>query len=275
VTQATLSQLYHWDDVLLYELGFTLLILLGVCGALIALRWARGVDKRAGGGWARRMTFLSAAALVTTPIPYLLAIVSPDMMPDRWFVYITVLLGVFSAFTLYVVARLSRAGALAALVAVPLIVFFMATSPISNPNDHIYLKEMATRPTLTMPEFAATVFLGDHVNTSLVYANSLVAGRVDYQLHTLEHFIDPRKPLYYDIMLIRTTDLVDGFYIPLYGSGGKLLEIVRPSAAFSGYVDRAGRFYDNGEVEAVFGAGWPDCLAANSGGGRRGGTLEE
>jgi hypothetical protein len=39
VSQATMSQLYSWYEVMLYDLGFMLLIIFGVCGALLLLKW--------------------------------------------------------------------------------------------------------------------------------------------------------------------------------------------------------------------------------------------
>jgi hypothetical protein len=262
VTQATMSQLYSWSDVLLYDMGFTLLIMFGVAGALLIIKWNLNKKKDLSETHKEKMVFLSAVTLVITPVPYVLAMISPNMLPDRWFVYITVFLSVFAAVAIYLFAQRSRKVKILMLAVVPVIIFFFITSPISNPNTHIYLTEMSTRPTLTLSESVAANFFKDNVNLTSIFANSLYAGRVDYSIFLAEHYIDPRKNNDGKVMVIRNYDMENGFTIPLYGSGGKLLEIIKPTDTFSRFINSSDRFYDNGDTRAVLNSGWNDYLRA-------------
>jgi hypothetical protein len=201
------------------------------------------------------MVFLSSITLAMTPIPYVLAIASPSMLPDRWFVFISIFLGIFSAAAIYLLAQQSRLYKILMLVVVPLIIFFAITSPVSNPNTQIYLQDMSVMPSVTLSEKNAAAFFKDNVNLDSIWANSLFAVQIDYSLTTKFQYINPRKACDGKVLAIRDYDMKNGFTTPMFGEDGKLLDIIKPTYSFTEYVDNAGRFYDCGNVKGILGPG--------------------
>jgi hypothetical protein len=254
VSEASLSYLFSWYETVLYDLWFVLLMILGICGALMFLKIGKDASILGTGKNKNKGVFLSSITLAMTPIPYVVAMISPNMLPDRWFVYISIFLGVFSAATIYIFARQSRPLKLLVLAVIPLIVFLASTSPISNPNNHTLLEDMSSTPAVTLSQLNAAHFFKEYVSLDSLWANSLYAVDIDFSLGKKFQYLDPRKACS-GIMAIRGYDMEHGFTIPKFGEDGKLLEIIKPTPPFVKYVDNASRFYDNGDVKGILGTG--------------------
>ena len=250
VAQATMSQFHSWSDVVLYELGFTILILFGVCGALMILKLSQNNYKFNVENHKDKRIVLSAITLIMLPIPYVLAVVAPQTLPDRWFVFVTVFIGIFAAVAIYLLSQQLKKMSFVAMLAIPVIVFFLITAPISNPNNQIYAKDMTTRPSLTLSELDASTLFKNVINLNSICANSLYAVRIDYALNYEDHFIDPRDSYNGPILLIRNYDMDNGFTIPLFGKDGNLVNIIMPTSSFTQNLDNSDKFYENGEVRA-------------------------
>jgi len=249
-TQATLSPLYNWGDILLYDLGFALLMAFGICGALLILKMSEKNKFEVNNLKDRRILF-SSVALILVPIPFVLTLIIPNSLPDRWFVFITVFLGFFAAITLYLYARLLNKYAFLVIIVIQSIIFFSITTPISNQNSQIYSEDLSSRFSNTLSEMKAIDFFKNMVNVTTISANSLFLRPINISLFTDEHFLDPTKTAYKDqVLIVRNYDMDKGFTIPLWGEQGLLLKTIYPTKDFIAYTDHVDKFYENGEVRA-------------------------
>jgi hypothetical protein len=250
VTQATLSPLFNWGDVLLYDLGFTLLMAFGICGALLILRTSEK-NKFEVNNFKDRRALFSSVALILIPIPYVLALINPNSLPNRWFVFTTVFLGFFSAITLYLYSRLLKKYAFLVIIIIQSLIFFSITAPVSNMNSQIYSEDMSYRSSYTLSEMNAVDFFKNTVDTMRISANSVYLRPIDNGLYSYEHFIDPTNITYKDhVLIVRNYDMDKGFQIPLFGKQGLLMETILPTKDFTAYMDGIDKFYENGEVRA-------------------------
>jgi hypothetical protein len=251
VTQATLSPYYSWIDVVLYELGFVILIMFGVCGALWVLR---EVDKNQykHGNTAGIKKILAYFALLLTPLPYVLAILVPDFLPDRLFIYITLFIGIFTAVTLVTFHELSNNHIFKFIIilTVPFFIFFSITTPTSNPNSHIYSQDLASRASLTHADIGGLDFVRQYINKTDFVANTAYAERITLVPNDYSTYLDPSKAYTDKYLIVRNYDMENGFDIPLFGKGGKLKEVIMPNVTFSNYTGRLNKLYENGGVRA-------------------------
>lgn len=255
VTQATLSPLFNWSDVLLYDLGFTLLMAFGVCGALLILKTSEK-NKFEVNNFKDRRTLLSCVALILIPIPFVLTLIIPNSLPDRWFVFITVFLGFFAAITLYLFSRLLKRDSFLVIIIIQSIIFFSITTPVCNQNSQIYSEDMSYRFSNTLSEMKAIDFFKNTVNITKISANFVFLRPIDNSLYSYEHILDPTKldptkTTYKDqVLIVRNYDMDKGFQMPLFGKQGLLLETIYPTKNFTAYTDGIDKFYENGEVRA-------------------------
>jgi hypothetical protein len=254
VTQATLSPYHDQIDIVLYELGFVLLIMLGVCGALWVL-WDneknlyKYIDSAV-----RAKNVLSYFTLFIVPIPYVLAIVIPDFLPERLFVYVTLFIVILASVTLVTFYELFNRNITKFIIilAIPFIIFFSITSPTSNPNSHIYSQDLASRASLTHTDIGGRDFIRQYVNYSDFCANSNYAERITLTPNMRGSYLDPSH-LYADkILVVRNYDMENGFNIPLFGKEGKLKETIMANSTFVDYLDHLNKLYENGAVRAFF-----------------------
>ena len=251
VTKATLSPLYSWIDVVLYELGFTFLTFLGIIGAFCSLKKISSESMKELIQNNEKVFLLSIIILLLIPIPYLLAIIYPQSLPERWFPFIEVIVNIFAGFSIITIFQILSKYKLSYLVfLIPFtLIFFMTTSPIVNPNSKIYSQKLSSRSALTEPEIKA----GDFINSlqlQHIHANSKYIAFVNGNLSNPSDFINPNDPSTYNsgLVVVRNYDLEKGFVIPLFGAKGKLLDIIYPNEQFYCFLNNSNKLYDNGEV---------------------------
>jgi len=255
VERATLAPLYSLIDITLIDLGFTILILFGIAGAFYTLRriCINNIEKSLQNK--EKLLYLSTIALIFIPVPYLLTLIFPQSLPDRWFPFIEILASMFAGIGILVIfKRLKRYKLHYTLLFVLFItIFFMITTPTVNPNNQLYAKELSGRSALTQSEIGAAEFI-NWLNPQRIHANSKYVCFINRTLADPHDFININEPNTYrnGLVVIREYDLEKGFTIPLFGSKGKLLEIIYPNEQFYTFINKSNKLYENGEVMMYF-----------------------
>jgi hypothetical protein len=258
ITQATLAPYAQWSEIFLTDLGFTLLMLLGIIGAFYIV--SRSCDRPYRNQNIPSKTLcLSVVLLLLIPTPYVLAIVYPTSLPERWFIFVEIFASIFAGLALtgtFITRtksfRVPSAILLSLLMFV--LVFFLVSTPTVNPNNQIYAQNISSRVSLQESEITAGNFINS-LQLSSVHANSKYIALSEKRLARSEDFINPHLPSSYNdgFMVTRNYDLEKGFTIPLYGSEGKLLDIISPDATFYNFTENtAGKVFENGEVRMYF-----------------------
>jgi hypothetical protein len=250
VTQATLSSSYNFKDIALYDAGLTILFCLGIIGSFLILR--NKLDEKNLTIEKYRIS-ISNVTLIFIPLPYVMAIIYPQSLPARWFPFIETLTGILSGVTIYVLycnLYKSRLNFLPHILIV-ILIFFMITSPVANPNSHIYSESLSNRNSLTQSEIDTANFTNKLVNVSKVHANSEYIQFINRSVLDYDHFVNPAVPETYDrgIILIRKDDIKKGFVIPLFGSKNKLLDIIPPNEEFNISMSNSHKIYENNQVK--------------------------
>jgi hypothetical protein len=256
VERATLSSMYSWGDVFLYDAGMILLLLAGVSGAFLLLGAIsrRRLPDNYGKVRTEKMLVLSATLLLLVPLPYVLTILYPQSLPDRWFPLMEIVSGMTAGIViLYCGTSSRRRLRLVPVIGSAVIVFFMITAPVANPNSHIYSAGLSSRSALTVSETQTAGYV-NWLSPSDIHANSVYLTFVNQSFMNYSSFIDPNDPATYGhgILAIRSYDLEKGFTIPLFGSRGLLLEIVLPTSKFNDTVAGYNRIYDSSETRLFY-----------------------
>lgn len=249
VSQATLTSLYDFKEILLYDLGFVMILFLGIIGAFLILKlyYHNKFD------WTGEKRFvLAVTTLVFVPIPYALAIVYPQSLPARWFPFIEIFSTIFAGVALYSIFQNMKNSNLKYVIHLMIIfiVFFSITSPIANPNNHIYSTNVSTRAALMQSEINAANFVNTFIDESTIRGNSKYLHFINRDIANTNHFINPLLNQSYQkgTIVIRDEDLDKGFIIPLYGSKNKLLDIISPNDIFNETLNGCNNMYYNKEV---------------------------
>jgi len=132
-------------------------------------------------------------------------------------------------------------------------IFFMITSPIVNPNNQLYAKELSGRSALIQSEIEAAEFI-NWLNPREIHANSKYIYFINMNYGDYKNLINPDKPDTYrsGLVILRNYDLEKGFTIPLFGAKGKLLEVIYPSEEFYKFLNNSIKMYENGEVRIYY-----------------------
>ncbi|MDD1775815.1 MAG: glycosyltransferase family 39 protein [Candidatus Methanomethylicus sp.] len=245
VGRITLAGSYSWESILLSDLGFTLMLFFGTLGAFYLLK--RSYDRLANRPEEGRNVYLPLISLGLSPIPFILAMLAPITLPDRWFSFIEIFLSIYAGFGIFMVYRfLSRSKV---RIVIPVIaaamIFLTVASPVVNPNGQIFSNELSTRSALEQPEASAVAYI-QSLNVTKIYGNTRFIGYVNRTFYDF-YTIDPSNPNTYknQLMVIRVDDLKYGFYFPLYGAGGKFIDIIYPNATFYAYLNSSNVLYRN------------------------------
>lgn len=242
IDQVTLSSGYGWVDVMLYDMGFAILIILAIIGAFIILGRGRvrNVLQRLNG----EASMLSLVTLIIIPVPFILALGFPQSLPSRWFPIIEVCAGIFAGSTIaFLWARTSKSILRPfTIVIVGVLVFFMTTSPVANPNSHIYSTEMVNRSAVTQSEFVAAEFING------LHAPRVCANWNYFFLSATDH-INPDNSSTYSsgLVILRSYDLVKGFLVQ--SKSVSLADIVHPNQHFYEFLNSSDQMLDTGTVK--------------------------
>lgn len=238
VTRATLGPLYSWNDVFLYELGISILIFLGIIGAFYSLKTIVTMKKLTHNN--EKILVLSIVTLLLIPVPYLLAMIYPQSLPDRWFPFVEVFVSIFAGVSVVdFTHKLSKCKLRPLAFSIPfMLIFFMITSPIVNPNNQIYAKAFSDRSVLMESEIISGNFAKSYCISDYIRGNTKYIFYIYEKTYMRDKILDPREPKTYNdgIIIIRNYDLEKGFMIPLFGAKGLLLEVVPPTEYFLEYL---------------------------------------
>jgi len=255
IERATLSSMYEWADVALYELGFTILLVTAVVGGLCYLKsvCCKHAVERASMR-RHKLVVLFATTLIVIPIPYVLALLYPLSLPARWFPFVEILAcmpaGYFVVFVLGRLPELLRNPLRLAIMT--LLIFFMITSPIANPNAQLYSQDISGRAALTLSESYAAEFFGAKASDD-IHANSRYLQYINPDFLNYQHYVRPDDPSTYSdgLVVVRNYDLEEGFFIP-FPSSGDFIEIIPPEKSFYVFLESSSKVYENGDVRAYF-----------------------
>lgn len=257
VTRATLAPLYNCSDIVLSDFGFIILIFLGIAGAFYSLKnIALNTIKKLTSGKEKILT-LSIVTLLFIPMPYLLTIIYPQSLPDRWFPFIEILASMFAGGAVVIISQLKRLSSFKLKYIAPLVVFilvfFMITSPVANPNNHIYAEELSSRAALTQSEIDAAEFIkSQRISLENIHGSTgfMALAFEKVFLERSINFIDPDNPNTYNsgYIIIRKYDFMKGFTVPLFGKKGLLMKIEPPNQVFTLYLNNANKLYINNET---------------------------
>lgn len=249
IDKATLSQQIDWADMLMNDLGLAILITLGIIGAFLILR--TNLSCRSKRGLVDDFSvMLSIITLLIIPVPFIITIVYPDGLPNRWFVLVEILASMTSSLAVIFTARRVRRKVLvrSGLVAViSLTLILMVTSPMTNPSTKVYSSSLSYDPPAKTTEITGATFLNAQhypkVASSSWYSNAISIYNTWLGPHS---WVNPKDPSSYEglSILISNNDLQNGFIIPLYGAG-QLLETVYPDERFQSYIRDASKVYSN------------------------------
>jgi hypothetical protein len=247
VSQATLAPGSEYGTILLVDFVFSLLLLFCLIGAFLIIflcYFSKNKDQLY-----NCSLVLAILTLILIPIPYLLAIVYPNSLPARWFIFIDFFIGISAAFGLiYLYKKFeSYKSQFIILTLCFVMIFFMLTNPTINPNNQLYVKEISGRSALTESELAASVFMNLKVD-ELFYSNSKYSTLFNTSVFDKYLFINPDDSSTYTsgYILIRNYDMEFGFTLPLYGYEGKLLSIISPNSKFSNFLGNTpNKIYEN------------------------------
>ena len=69
-----------------------------------------------------------------------------------------------------------------------------------------------------------------------------------------KNYIDPGNSTTFSkgIIILRNYDIEKGFTIPLFGSKGKLLDIIYPDKNFTDFISYSNEIYNNGNLKMYF-----------------------
>lgn len=255
VTRATMAPLYNWSDIVLSDFGFIILVFLGIVGAFYSLKNTALYTTLTSGK--EKILTLSIVTLMFIPIPYMLTIIYPQSLPDRWFPFIEILASMYAGFAVVIIFQLKRISSFKLNYIAPLVVFilvfFMITSPVANPNNHIYAEELSSRAALTQSEIDAADFIkSQRISLGSIHGSSsfMALAFEKVFLDRSINIIDPDNPNTYNTgyIIIRKYDFVKGFTVPLFGKGGYLMKIEPASYTFTSYINDVNKIYINNET---------------------------
>ena len=176
--------------MILYDLGWVILSFLGIVGAFYGLKKMAKNEKSK-----NEKIYFFIITLILIPLPYVLTIIYPQSMPDRWFPFVGLFIGISASFGIFTIFKHSGRKKLASIFLVSFVmigIFFNITTPIVNPNGQIYAKELSGRSGLTSPELDSVNFLNDYSNSENVKSNSKYLA-LAYPNSNQNNFINPLK----------------------------------------------------------------------------------
>lgn len=252
VGRATLSQFYSFKDILLYDLGFVMLIGFSIFGSFYAIN---NFFKNDNISKIDEKIIILIITLILIPIPYVMAILFPQSLPDRWFPFIGIFLSISASIGIYILFEKSLTSKIPYILLILIIfttIFFNISSPIVNPNSHIYSEDLSSRNALTTSELNALQFTNLYgINNTK--ANSILISLFTYT-NSSANYIDPSRPETYSkgLLVIRSYDIKNGFTIPLFGAKGQLAEVIPPTNNFSSFLNNSDQIYNNGNLTMYY-----------------------
>ncbi|NJE86003.1 hypothetical protein E3E23_09230 [Thermococcus sp. CX2] len=252
VERATLSPIYAYKDILLYDLGYTIFLFMGILGSLnIIVHSTFNLKKVMTVKYDQNALPMAVFTSIFILIPYILAVAYPQSLPSRWFIFTSVFLSIFGGFSIWSLGQLKFKHLNVNIIIVPILVFLMITTPVANPNSHLYAKNLSSREALTLSEITLTKFLtyADIHLQNLHGSNRFMFQAFDKILINRQaNIINPENPRTYLIgyTIIRKYDLEMGFLIPMF-SKEILAKIIMPTKKFYRGLAKMDKIYSSNE----------------------------
>lgn len=177
----------------------------------------------------------------------------PQSLPARWFPYIEIFASLFAGFSIYIIFNnLSKSKYKYILILLTsVLIFFLVSNPVINPNSQLYVSEISTRSGLTSSEIDASNFINQYSDIKTIKGNSKFIAFVNIN-STHENYIDPDEGFMSGLNVIRDYDIEKGFTIPLFGAKGKLLDFIYPGEEFFELMDMSNKVYNNGNLTMYY-----------------------
>lgn len=251
IERATLAPYYSYSEIFLNDFGFTMLLLMGVIGAFLSLS-AQSSSSHFAQTKRKEMTSILAICLILLlPIPFILGIIYPNSLPDRWFPFLEILISIMSGIALITIFHGLRKRSLGILplFIVAIIIFFAISTPMVNPDTELYSRSLSSRSGLTTSEITAANLI-DELSPNELRGNSKYLHFIGREYMDSPYFISPDIPSTYEsgYIVIRDYDMKKGFTIPLFGAEGQLMKLIYPTTEFNESMIQANHLYSNGNV---------------------------
>lgn len=255
-SHATTTTAYSFQNLFLYDLGLVLLIMLAIFGSMYSIKYLKkhsnlkslimGTSLKVDQG-----IILLIITLLVIPIPYVLTIVYPNSLPERWFPFIGIFIGISGAVGLYTLKNSSLFSNKLKYVPILLmffILFFSITTPMINPNAQIYSEKLANRAALTTSEIYSVDFVNSNYNFKDIRGNSRYLDLIINQDINENSYINPEDSSTYsgNLIVVRNYDFKKGFTIPFYN--GNSFKNFYPTKEFSEYLEKSNEIYNNGDL---------------------------
>ena len=258
VGRATLAPIINQWTIISSDLGFIILLTLAIVGAIYILsNFASNPSKYK--DFKINSIHLAIITLIFIPIPYILAIIYPQSLPNRWFPFIEIFACIFAGFSSLIIFNSISLNKIKYTYILGLagLIFLLVSSPIANPNSHIYAQDISTRSALTYSEIDASQFINQYSNITTVKGNAKYITFITQA--QFSNFIDPGNSSTYNagLVILRNYDIEKGFTIPLFGSKNKLLDNIYPPKEFFEFLDNSNEVYSNGNLKMYYNGAKP------------------
>jgi hypothetical protein len=242
VSRVSLAQELNYTSVLLSEMGWSLLLVITIAGAL------ESITKRIRQPSGRLIAAITGVLLIVT---YGGAIIGAGaILPARWIVFLYVPAAVLGAsYLTKMIASSTNMLRISGLLFVVVISFFMITQPgRAMPDSPLYAPEFGFRLGFYSSEIQGLDFVLHHFDSSCKVVASSKSDLYLYQAGQL----DPRKPNTYqkaNIIVLRSFDEINGVFIPF--EPGKIYYYAPITPEFVSYLlqPQILRSYDDGSVK--------------------------
>jgi len=273
----TLAPQYNYITILLSDLPFTFLLFFAIFGGIIFIRyffhktsdnqeqikiWFRirnffyenlrlkfsDKNKKSEPLMGNQiiMCIMIVAAFFLLCLVYAAGFLGLDaILPDRWFVFIEILLIVpasYGIFSLVCSSKNMKSRLFISSIIIFIFAFSAITIPMNNGDNPLYANELNSRSGLFDSEVTPATFLSSNYNGN-------ISRDAKYEL--IEgNMLNPNDTNSFNntMIVIRNYDFEKGFTIPLFGAKAKLLEIVFPNEKFLESLNNSNKVYENGQV---------------------------
>lgn len=248
VGRATLSSLVNPTSIILNDLGFIIVVTLSIVGAIYLLGKYFNKSKN---NYYKDKSILAIITLIFIPVPYILAIIYPQSLPNRWFPFIEVFASIFAGYAIFLLFETLINKKIIykfiGILSVSCLIFLLVSNPVINPNSQLYAQDLSVRSALTTSEMSSLNFIGLYPEQNNIKGNSKF---IIYLYKNYNNSLNPENPETYSngLIVLRSYELEKGFTIPLWGSKGKLLDSVYPTDTFKTFLNNSNELYDNGKL---------------------------
>jgi hypothetical protein len=251
VQSATLAPTLSSWTIISSDLGYILLVLLAIVGAIYILAKYADLSLKYK-KFEMNAVYLAITTLALIPIPYVLAIVYPQSLPSRWFPFIEVFSSIFAGLSVFIIFDSLSRSKLKYLVIILVagLIFLLVSNPIVNPNTHLYASAVGTKCALTGSELDASNFINQYSNIMDAKGNSKYITLINTNT-TQFNYINPENVTTYDkgLIVLRNEDIEKGFTKQSSSSSNPWVSHIYPTKEFYDFLDNSNEVYNGGNLK--------------------------